>query len=265
VLPLPALLLVVGLLGLAIGSFLNVVIYRVPRGESLVRPGSHCTSCDAPIKAWHNVPLAGWLVLRGHCASCRAPISVRYPLVELGTAALFVLVTWRLDQLDQRAAAPAWLYFTAVGIALAAIDLDTRRLPRSIILPSYAVLAGLLGLAALVQSDWWALLRAALGALALFAFFLALVFVYPAGMGFGDVRLAGLIGAVLAYLSWATWGIGAFAGFLLGAVAGVVLLATRRAGRKTAVPFGPFMIAGTLLALFVADPIAVWYAGLLRF
>lgn len=98
---LPALLLVVGLLGLAIGSFLNVVIYRVPRGESLVRPGSHCPSCDAPIKAWHNVPVVGWLVLRGRCAACRAPISGRYPLVELGTAALFVLVTYRLDQLPE--------------------------------------------------------------------------------------------------------------------------------------------------------------------
>jgi leader peptidase (prepilin peptidase)/N-methyltransferase len=265
VIALPALLLVVGLLGLAIGSFLNVVIYRVPRGESIVRPPSHCPSCGALIKPWHDVPVLGWLILRGRCAGCGAPINVRYPLVELGTGALFVLVTWRLDQLDQRAIVPAWLYFTAVGIALAAIDLETRRLPTPIILPSYAVLAALLGLAALVQPDGWALLRAALGALALFAFFFALVFIYPAGMGFGDVRLAGLLGAVLGYLGWATWAIGAFAGFLLGALVGVALLAARRAGRKTAVPFGPSMIAGALLALFVAEPFAHWYAGLMGF
>jgi leader peptidase (prepilin peptidase)/N-methyltransferase len=113
------------------------------------------------------------------------------------------------------------------------------------------------------QHDWSALVRAALGGVALFAFFFAVAFIYPAGMGFGDVKLSGLLGAVLAYLSWSTLVIGAFLGFLLGAVVGVALIALGRGGRKTAVPFGPFMIAGALLAVFVAAPIAQWYGDLL--
>jgi leader peptidase (prepilin peptidase)/N-methyltransferase len=251
------------LLGLLVGSFLNVVIYRVPRGESIVRPGSHCPTCGTPIKAWHNVPVLGWLGLRGRCAACRAPISARYPIVELLTGLLFVAVTWRLVGLHLGSAVPAWLYFTAVGVALAAIDLDLRRLPTPIIAPSYAVLAVLLGLSAAWQHDGWSLIRAAIGAAVLFGFFALIVLVYPAGMGLGDVRLAGLVGGVLAYLSWGALIIGAFAGFLIGAVVGVALIAARHGGRKTAVPFGPFMIAGALLALFVAEPIAHWYVDML--
>jgi leader peptidase (prepilin peptidase)/N-methyltransferase len=119
----------VGLLGLVVGSFLNVVIYRVPRGESLVSPGSRCPSCGTPIRPWHNVPVVGWLVLRGRCAACGAPIGVRYPLVEAGTGALFVALAARLDSLGLLSALPAYLYFGAIGIALALIDLDCRRLP----------------------------------------------------------------------------------------------------------------------------------------
>jgi leader peptidase (prepilin peptidase)/N-methyltransferase len=253
----------VGLLGLVVGSFLNVVIHRVPREESLVQPGSHCPSCGAPIRPWHNVPVLGWLVLRGRCARCGARIAVRYPLVELGTGVLFVAVTARLVQLGLGSAVPAYLYFSAVGVALAAIDLEHRRLPTAIVAPSYPVVAVLLGLSAWWQHDAWSLARSVLSGLILFAFFVLLVFVYPAGMGYGDVRLAGLVGGVLGYLSWAALVIGAFAGFLLGAVVGVVVIAAGRGSRKTAVPFGPFMLAGVLLALFVADPLAPWYSGLL--
>jgi leader peptidase (prepilin peptidase) / N-methyltransferase len=256
-------LVFVGLLGLAIGSFLTVVAHRLPRGESLVSPGSRCPSCAVPIRPWHNVPVLGWLVLRGRCASCGARISLRYPLVEAGTGLLFVAVTARLAALDQPAAVPAFLFFTAVGIALSLIDLETKRLPNRLVLPAYPVLAVLLAAAAGWQGDWWAFVRALIGGAALYAFFFAVVFIYPAGMGFGDVKLAGLIGGVLGYLSWATLIIGAFAGFLLGAVIGVALIAAGRAGRKTAVPFGPFMVAGALLAVFVADPIADWYGSLL--
>jgi len=252
----------VGLLGLAVGSFLNVVIHRVPRGESLVRPGSRCPSCGTPIRPWHNIPVVGWLVLRGRCAACGAPIGVRYPLVEAGTAALFVALAARLDSLGRLSALPAYLYFGAIGIALALIDLDCRRLPSPIVLPSYPVLAVLLTASAAWSGDWWSLLRAVLGAAALFAFFLAIVLIHPPGMGFGDVRLPGLIGGVLAYLSWSTVVIGAFLGFLLGALVGVAVISFGRGGRKTAIPFGPFMIAGALLAVFVGDPIANWYREL---
>ena len=252
----------VGVLGLVIGSFLNVMIYRVPRKESLIAPGSHCPSCGTPIRPWHNIPVVGWLVLRGRCAACRAPISVRYPLVELITGVLFVAVTWRLTAENLGSAVPAYLYFAAIGITLAAIDLDVRRLPNAIVLPSYPVLAVLLTASAWWQGDWWSLLRAVIGGAALFAFFLALVLVYPAGMGFGDVRLAGIVGGVMAYLSWGAFLTGAFAGFLLGALTGLGLMAVRRGGRRTAIPFGPFMIAGAFIALFVGDAFADWYLGL---
>jgi leader peptidase (prepilin peptidase)/N-methyltransferase len=161
------------------------------------------------------------------------------------------------------AALPAYLYFTAIGVALTVIDLDVRRLPNAIVLPSYPVLAVLLTVASAWTGDWWALARAGIGAAALFGFFFAVAFAYPAGMGLGDVKLAGLVGGVLAYLSWAALVVGAFAGFLLGALVGVGVMLAGRGGRKTAVPFGPFMVAGALLALFVADPLATFYTGVL--
>jgi leader peptidase (prepilin peptidase) / N-methyltransferase len=249
------LLLLSGVLGLAVGSFLNVVIHRVPVGASVVSPPSHCPRCDNPIRNRHNVPVIGWLVLRGKCADCGLPIPVRYPLVELLTAVLFVVVTWRAVQLDQLAALPALLFFAALGIALSAIDLDVRRLPNVLVLPAFPVLASLLALAVALQDDWPAFVRAVLGAVALFGFFFLLALVYPSGMGFGDVKLAGVIGLVLGYLSWGAVVVGAFAGFFLGAVIGVAVMASAGGGRKTALPFGPFMVLGALAALWIADPV----------
>jgi len=166
---------------------------------------SRCPSCGAQIRNRHNVPVLGWLILRGRCFGCKAPISPRYPLVEAMTGVLFALVTLRIVGLHLAAALPAYLYFAAAGVALAMIDVDHKRLPDKIVLPSYPVLAVLLTVAAAAQHDWWALARAAIGAAALFAFYFATAFAYPAGMGFGDVKLAGLLGGVRGYLSWSTW------------------------------------------------------------
>jgi leader peptidase (prepilin peptidase)/N-methyltransferase len=254
------LLVLVGTLGLAVGSFLNVVIHRVPRAQSLIRPGSHCPRCETPIRPWQNVPVLSWLALRGRCAACRAPISIRYPLVELGTAALFVAVTARLGL---TAELPAYLYLAAITVALALIDLDVQRLPNAIVLPSYLVGAALLGLAGLLGGDWWAAGRGLLGMAALFTFYLGLSIVYPGGMGLGDVKLAGVLGLYLGWLGWSSLLVGTFAGFLLGGLVGLALLVTRRAGRKSALPFGPAMLAGAMLAVFAAGPIAAWYAALL--
>jgi leader peptidase (prepilin peptidase) / N-methyltransferase len=248
-----------GLLGLAIGSFLNVVIYRVPAGVSIVHPPSRCPGCDSAIRNRHNIPVLGWLSLRGKCADCANPISPRYPLVELTTGVLFVLVTLRVAHLHIAAALPAYLYFVAAGLALAFIDLDHRRLPDSIVLPSYLVVAVLLTIGSVASRDWWALARAAISAAALFAVFFAIAFAYPGGMGFGDVKLAGLLGGLLGYLSWSALVVGGFAGFALGAVAGVLVLALGGGGRKTAIPFGPFMILGALVALFWVTPIVHLY------
>jgi leader peptidase (prepilin peptidase)/N-methyltransferase len=203
--------------------------------------------------------VVGWLILRGRCADCSAPISIRYPLVEAGTAALFVAVAVRLESLGLREALGAYLYFAAIGVALALIDLDLKRLPNRIVLPSYPVLALLLAGATFANGDWERLVRALLAAAALFGFFFVLAFAYPAGMGFGDVKLAGVLGLVLGYLSWWAVVIGAFTGFLLGAVVGVAVMASGRGNRKTALPFGPFLIAGTLIAVFASNVIAGWY------
>jgi leader peptidase (prepilin peptidase)/N-methyltransferase len=257
--PQPLLLSIVGLLGLAVGSFLNVVIHRVPRDESLVRPGSHCPHCGIAVRNRHNVPVLGWLLLRGRCADCRAPISARYPLVEAGTAVLFVAVaarfgwSWLL---------PAYLYLAAVAIALAAIDLDVMRLPDKIVLPSYIVALVLLVPAAVAERSGDAAVRGLIAAALMYAFYWVLA-VLPKGMGGGDVKLAPLLGLYLGWLGWSSVAIGLFAGFLLGGVVGVVLLATRMAGRKSRIPFGPYMLAGTFLAVFAAAPIAHWYSHLL--
>jgi len=249
----------VALSGLAVGSFQNVVVHRVPLALSVVTPGSRCPQCEHPIRARHNIPVLGWLVLRGKCADCDMAISARYPAVEFFTAALFVAIAARLDQLHLLSALPAYLYLAAIAVALALIDLDVRRLPNAIVLPSYPVLAVLLAFSAAYEHDWWAFIRAASGAAALFAAYFLIVWAYPAGMGSGDIKLAGLLGGALAFLSWSDLVVGAFAGFLLGSIFGVALLAMRRATGKSSVPFGPFMIGGALLALFAGDPLATLY------
>ncbi|RSM51805.1 prepilin peptidase [Actinoplanes sp. ATCC 53533] len=249
----------VGLLGLAVGSFLNVVIHRVPRGESLVRPGSHCPHCGNEVRNRHNIPVLGWLLLRGRCADCQAPISARYPLVEAGTAALFVAVAARFGWSWEL---PAYLYLAAVSIALAAIDLDVLRLPDQIVRPSYAVALVLLVPTAIFEHNGEAVLRGLLAAAALYAFYWLLALV-PRGMGGGDVKLAPLLGFYLGWLGWGSVAVGAFAGFLLGGVVGMLLMLFKLANRKSRIPFGPYMLAGTFLAVFAAAPVADWYASLL--
>ena len=252
--------ILIGLLGLVVGSFLNVVIYRVPRDESLLRPGSHCTSCRAAITPIHNIPVLSWLLLRGRCARCDARISPRYPLVEAGTAGLFLSVTLRLGV---TLALPAYLYLAAVGVALAMIDFDVRRLPDTIVLPSYLVGAALLVPACVDHAEWGSAGRGLAAMVALGAFYLLLAVAYPGGIGLGDVKLAGLLGLYLGWLGWSPVLVGTFAGFLFGGGVGVVLLATRRATRKTAIAFGPYMLAGAALAIFAASPIATWYLSVL--
>ncbi|GAA3347902.1 A24 family peptidase [Amorphoplanes nipponensis] len=256
--PQPLLFGIVALLGLAVGSFLNVVIHRVPRGESLVRPGSHCPRCDSEIRHRHNVPVFGWLLLRGRCADCRAPISVRYPLVEAGTAALFVAVTARFGL---SWTLPAYLYLAAIAIALALIDLDVMRLPNAIVLPSYLVAVVLLAPVALLGDGPAPILRGLAAAVLLWAFYRLLA--HFGGMGGGDVKLAPLLGFYLGWLGWGPVAVGAFAAFLLGGAVGATLMATRLAGRKSRIPFGPAMLAGAFLAVFAAAPITDWYASLL--
>jgi leader peptidase (prepilin peptidase)/N-methyltransferase len=251
------------ILGLSVGSFLNVVVYRVPRGLSVIAPGSQCPACERPIRAKHNIPVLGWVVLAGKCADCGGRISCRYPLVELTTGTVFVVLALRMNELDLLSALPAYLYSAAIGVALSLIDLDFHRLPSAIILPSYPVVAILLVVSSAWRDDWWSLARAGAGAAALLGFYLLVRFIHPAGMGPGDVRLAGILGALLAYLSWPALVIGAFGAFLFGAVTGIITIASSRGSRKTALPFGPFMVTAAFLALFAAQPITHAYLDLL--
>lgn len=253
----------VGLLGLVLGSFLNVVVWRVPRGESVVHPPSACPRCGHAVRARDNVPVLSWLLLRARCRDCGEPISARYPAVEAVTAVAFVGVLvwqgfgWSL---------PAFWYLAAVSVALALIDLDVRRLPDAIVLPSYPVALALLGLASWApgsDAGGDAFVRAVLGCLAVGGAYLVIFLVHPAGMGLGDVKLAGVLGLYLGWVGWSAVLVGWFAGFLLGGLFAVVLLARRRAGRKTAIPFGPFLIAGAWVGLVAGPAVGQWYLGLL--
>jgi leader peptidase (prepilin peptidase)/N-methyltransferase len=247
-----------GLVGLMVGSFLNVVIHRVPRGESVVAPRSRCPKCGTELVARDNVPLFSWLLLRGRCRTCAVPISVRYPLVELLTAVVFVLLALRLQH--QPWALPAFLWIGAVGVALTLIDLDVQRLPDALTLPSYPVAVVLLGAAAILGAGSAPLVRAVVGGLALFALYLTLrVVTHGRGMGLGDVKLSGVLGAHLAWLGWGTLAFGAFGAFLLGGLTSVGLVLMGRAGRKTKIPFGPFMLAGALLAILLGGPLTSAY------
>jgi leader peptidase (prepilin peptidase)/N-methyltransferase len=259
----------VALLGLAIGSFLNVVVYRVPAGRSLT-PDSACPKCGTAIRRRDNIPVLSWLLLRGRCRGCSEPISARYPLVEAGTAVAFTLVAWRFapaifEATTTAEAVAGWLELvaflalTAVSIALALIDLDTKRLPNVIVLPALIAGVVLLGAAALLRGDLAALAGAGIGGAGLFAFYLILALIKPGGMGFGDVKLAAVLGLYLGFLGWGNLLVGAFAAFLFGGVFGLILMLARRAGRTTAIPFGPWMILGAWLGVFVGELLARGY------
>jgi leader peptidase (prepilin peptidase) / N-methyltransferase len=237
-------------LGLIVGSFLNVVAYRVPRRESVVSPPSHCPGCDAPIRAWDNVPVLSWLLLRGRCRSCAAPISVRYPIVEAVTGLLFAAMALRFG-FDWQL--PAYLYLVGIAVPLALIDADTRRLPNVIVLPSYPVVAVLLAIPAAIGGHWDAYLRAGISGFAVWLPFYVLAISWPAGMGLGDVKLVGILGALLGWISWGTLGVGMFAGFLIGSVYGLGMMIFQGGNRKTQIPFGPFLLSGAVLMVLVGQ------------
>lgn len=267
----PVVLVGAAVIGLAVGSFLNVVIHRVPAGLSVVRPASACPGCGTEIRARDNIPVLSWVLLRGRCRNCGTGISLRYPLVEAGTGLAFVAVAVyflpRIDAaLGSGLTAPgaflellAFLALAALTIALAIIDIEVQRLPNPIVLTGYIIAIVLLLPAALLLGRPEALLTALIGGAALFVFYLVVALIYPGGMGFGDVKLAGLLGLYLGYLGWPELIVGAFAAFLLGGIAALVLVLARHGGRKTRLPFGPFMLGGAWVGVVVGKPVAAGY------
>jgi leader peptidase (prepilin peptidase)/N-methyltransferase len=247
-----------GVLGLLIGSFLNVVIWRVPRKESVVAPRSKCPGCDTPIAPRDNIPVLSWLALHGKCRQCGERISMRYPLVELATAALFVAIGARFSD---SWALPAYLVFGAALLAISVIDLEHYIIPNRIVYPVGFALVPLFAFAALAGGDWDAFLRALLGGAVAFSVLFVIHIISPRGMGFGDVRLCFLLGTALGWLGWQHVMFGIFAGFLYGAVIGAALIALRLRSRRQHIPFGPFLAAGTLTIILVGTPIIHWYHG----
>jgi len=239
-------LLIVGaaLYGVVIGSFLNVVIYRVPLKKSISKPPSACPRCDNRIAPWDNIPILSWLILRGR--HCQLPISVRYPLVEALTGGLFVLVALRFGW---SWTLPAEIIFVAGLVALAFTDLDHLLLPRAIVYPVAVMVAAALLVAAAVQGSWHRLLIAVICAAVEFAFLFSINFISPRSMGFGDVRFGPLIALALGWLGWVYALVGFMAANLTGAVVGLALIAAGRTGRKTPIPFGVFLSLGAVLAI----------------
>ncbi len=251
-------LLALGLvpLGLVVGSFLNVVIHRVPEKQSVVRPRSRCPRCGTTLKPSDNVPLVSWLLLHGRCRNCHGAISIRYPLVEVATAALFVAAALRLGA---DPVLPAFLVVFAALLAISAVDLERFIVPNRILYPALFMAAPLLVVAAALDGDWSSLRDAALGGALAWALLFAIHMASPKGMGFGDVRLAGLIGMLLGWLSIGHVLLGLFLAFLTAAVVGVGLMVTGVRGRKDRVPFGPFLALGAITSVFVGGPILSWY------
>jgi leader peptidase (prepilin peptidase)/N-methyltransferase len=236
------------LLGLIVGSFLNVVIARLPEGRSLWRPRSACATCGAQI-AWHdNIPLLSYALLRGRCRACGATISARYPLVEAATGLLFVAAYERFDVGIDFAVAALLL---AALVAITAIDLDLQIIPDAITLPGIVA-----GIPANVASGWGSWSDSLLGIAVGGGLFLAIILASGGGMGGGDMKLGAMLGA---FLGWRLTLVAVFVAVVVGGVVAIAVLAAGRKGRKDAIPFGPFLAVGGVTALFWGQRLLTWY------
>jgi leader peptidase (prepilin peptidase)/N-methyltransferase len=247
---------VVFVLGSLIGSFLNVCIYRLPRNLSVIFPSSRCPSCSIPIKAHDNIPLLSFLLLRGKCRYCKKRISLRYPLVEALNALLYVLVLWRFG-LGWHT--PVLFAFCSAMIVITFIDLDFQIIPDTITIPGIPI--GLIA-ASLVLPDPFdrssilGLSGALIGLFTGGATFYAIAVLSKGGMGGGDIKMMAMVGS---FMGWKSALLTTFAGSLLGSCVGMFLMVVKGKGRKTKVPFGPFLAAGSLISLFYGQEILSLY------
>ncbi|HEV8353904.1 MAG TPA: prepilin peptidase [bacterium] len=244
--------LIIFVSGTVFGSFFNVVIHRLPRGESLVLPGSHCPHCGRAIRWWDNIPLVSFLLLGGRCRYCRRPISWRYPAVELVTGLLLTAAWLRFGPSGEWL---AWLtasLLTLLLVPIFFIDLEHRLVPNVITYPG--IVAGLL-----LAAAGGRLVNAAIVAAGAGLVFLAIALLSRGGMGGGDVKLAAMLGA---FLGWPDAAVGILLAFIGGAAVGVALIVAGLRTRKDPIPFGPALATGALIALYAADPLIRWYVGL---
>lgn len=247
-------LIYAALFGAVIGSFLNVVIYRLPIGQSIVSPPSRCPKCGYKLRWFDNIPIFGWLLVGGRCRECRNPISIQYPIVELITALLFVLVVWLTPPGPLLAAR---LLLVCILIVLFGIDLEHQILPNSITLPG--IIAGVLLSTLGPPGVRDALIGVVLGGGILYAIAWAYyLWRREEGLGMGDVKMLAMVGA---FLGWKAVLVTLVLSSFSGAIIGVVLIAAQRGSMKLALPFGTFLAIGALVAMFVGDPLVAWYAG----
>lgn len=263
---LPEVIIVV--FGLIVGSFLNVCIHRIPREQSIVSPPSACPGCGAGIKPWDNIPLVSYFILlRGKCRSCKTPISLRYPLVEAANGLLYYVtflqfgIGWHL---------PLLLLFVSAMIVIIFIDIDFQIIPDVITLPGMPL--GVLAASFLLPDPFLTftttqggiafeivgIVNSLIGLALGFGLFYLIAVLSKGGMGGGDIKMMGMVGA---FLGWKAVLLTTFIGSLTGAVVGLSLMALSKAGRKTKIPFGPYLALGSLVSLFFGAPILRWYLG----
>lgn len=249
---------IVFLVGSVVGSFLNVCIYRMPRGESIVLPASHCPSCNTPIRVLDNIPILSYLMLGGKCRNCKAKISFRYPMVEALNALFYTALIWRFGI--------GWhtlVYFVLASalIVITFIDLDFQIIPDSITMPG--IFIGLVAGSLLLPDPFlrWTLLgykASFIGAAVGFGLFYAVAVLSRGGMGGGDIKMMAMVGALM---GWKSVLLTTFIGSLLGSVWGISLMVFKGKGRKTKIPFGPYLAAGAVITLFYGQEILYWYLG----
>ena len=245
-------------LGLAFGSFATVLGSRGLGDDSFISPGSRCDTCNTQLRKRDNIPMLSWLLLRGRCRSCRASIPVSVPITEIATGLLFAVVTWTLGLTWTL---PAFLVFVVASAALTLTDLAAKRLPNRIVFPADVIGAALLVAGSVLDGEPGRLIDAGIGAIAYSGLLLIIHLVVPRGLGFGDVKLAVLLGMFLGYLGIGHVALGFFLVYLFGGAISVVLVVTKIRSMKDAIPFGPYMMAAALVTILYGESILDVYLG----
>ncbi len=248
------------LFGLVVGSFDNVAIYRIPEGKSLWAPRSFCPNCGTTIVWYDNIPLASFFILKRRCRNCGEPISWRYPAVELLSGLLFLAVFAKLGFLWDALLIP-YLFMVTALIIVAAVDLERQIIPNKVMYPAIPVALAAMGIVSLVRGDYHIVTDGLIGMVVVAVPWAVASLIFPRGFGMGDAKLAAFTGI---FLGWKIELVAFFIGILLGAIVGVALMAAGKKGRKSRVPFGPFLAAGAVIALFWGQAILDAYLGLFK-